>query len=271
MQQKLALILVTILLSACSERSKSASDSAATDNLYAQAVASSQRTDADRSRDAGRRPAAILEFFDIEPGMRILDLFSGGGYYTEMLSFIVGPDGEVVSHTNSAYARFVFDEANQRYADNRLANVTIMMAENNELQLDEGEYDAINELDLPVNEFDAIMMILAYHDIYYVDPENSWPKIDGPLLLAELFSSLKSGGIVAVVDHHAAAGSPRESGGSLHRIDPDIVLDEMQSAGFVLDSKSDILRHMEDDYSLNMSDPKVRGKTDRFVFKFRKP
>ncbi len=88
---------------------------------------------------------------------------------------------------------------------------------------------------------------------------------------AELFSSLKPGGIVAVVDHHAAAGSPRESGGSLHRIDPDIVLDEMQSAGIVLHGKSDILRHMEDDYSLNMSGPKVRGKTHRFVFKSTKP
>ncbi len=76
---------------------------------------------------------------------------------------------------------------------------------------------------------------------------------------------------MAVVDHHAAAGSPHESGGSLHRIDPDIVLDEMQSAGFVLNGKSDILRHMEDDYSLNMSDPNVRGKTYRFVFKSTKP
>jgi predicted methyltransferase len=246
------------MTAACSERVENETDAAALGEIYRAAVANSQRTDSDRSRDAGRRPAEVLEFFGIEPGMHVLDMFSGGGYYTELLSYVVGPDGKVVSHTNSAYAQFVGEEAVNRYAGNRLANVEVLLAEN-------------NELDLPRNEFDAVMMILAYHDIYYVDADNGWPKIDGPVLVAELFDSLKPGGIVAVVDHYAAAGSPRETGGSLHRIDPEIVIDEMQSAGFVLDGKSDVLRNMDDDHSLNMSDPKVRGKTDRFVFKFRKP
>jgi predicted methyltransferase len=262
MQHKLFILLFAFMLTACGEPSESESGSdngsASLKAVYEAAVANPQRTDADRGRDAGRRPAAVLEFFGIEPGMQVLDMFSGGGYYSELLSYVVGPDGEVVSHTNSAYARFVGEETTIRYADNRLANVKILLAEN-------------NELDVPAEEFDAVMMVLAYHDIYYADPENGWPKIDGPGLIAELYSSLKPGGIVAVVDHYAAAGSPRETGGSLHRIDPEIVIDEMQSAGFVLDGKSDVLRNMDDDHSLNMSDPKVRGKTDRFVFRFRKP
>jgi len=225
---------------------------------YENAVASPGRTDADRERDAGRKPAEVLEFFGIVPGMSVLDMFSGGGYYTEMLSQIVGQDGRVVAHTNSAYAGFVGEEAINRYANNRLPNVEILLAEN-------------NELELPAAEYDAVMLILAYHDIYYDDAANGWPKIDGPKFLAELKKGLKPGGLLAVVDHYAEAGSPRETGGTLHRIDPQIVIDEIEAEGFVLEGKSEVLRSMDDDYSLAVFDAQVRGKTDRFVLKFRLP
>ena len=75
--------------------------------------------------------------------------------------------------------------------------------------------------------------------------------------------------MLAIVDHYAAAGSPRETGGTLHRIDPQIVIDELEAEGFTLEGKSEVLRNMDDDYSLSMYDPQVRGKTDRFVMKFR--
>jgi predicted methyltransferase len=104
-----------------------------------------------------------------------------------------------------------------------------------------------------------------------VSPENGWPEIDSTKLLAELYRGLKPGGTLAVVDHYAAAGSPHDSGGTLHRIDPAIVRDEIEAAGFIFDSSSEILRNPDDDLSLAMGDPAVRGKTDRFVFKFRKP
>ena len=227
-------------------------------SVYELAVTNKARTDADRERDAGRKPGQVLEFFGIAPGMTVLDMFSGGGYYTEMLSYIVGADGKVVAHTNSAYAGFVGDETVTRYADNRLPNVEYILAEN-------------NELDLPVAEFDAVMLILAYHDIYFVDQNNGWPKIDGPKLLAELKKGLKPGGMLAVVDHYAEAGSPRETGGTLHRIDPQIVIGELEAEGFVLEGKSEVLRNMEDDYSKGMFDPEIRGRTDRFVLKFRLP
>lgn len=258
MYSKSTIVLISLLLAACNQTPDNQNSSEELAALHAAAVANPQRTDADRERDAGRKPAAVLDFFAIEPGMTVLDMFSGGGYYTELLSYVVGPQGKVVSHTNSAYANFVGDEAVNRYADDRLPNVEILMAEN-------------NELELPANEFDAIMMVLAYHDIYYVDPNNGWPKIDGPKLVSELYQSLKPGGIVAVVDHYAESGSPRETGGSLHRIDPSIVIEEMQAEGFVLDGKSEALRNMDDDYELNMGDPKVRGRTDRFILRFRKP
>ncbi|MBT8080722.1 MAG: methyltransferase domain-containing protein [Gammaproteobacteria bacterium] len=227
-------------------------------SVYHAAVNHADRSERDIARDAGRKPGEVLGFFGIKPGMTVLDMFSGGGYYTELASRVVGESGRVVSHTNAAYAQFVGDEATNRYADNRLPNVQILMAEN-------------NELDLPAGEFDAVLMILAFHDIFYVDSKNGWPKIDGPMLLAELYQSMKPGAVLGVVDHYAEAGSPRETGGTLHRIDPEIVLADLGKAGFVFDGKSEILRNMDDDYGKNMADPSVRGRTDRFVFRFRKP
>ena len=227
-------------------------------NIHAAAVANAERSASDRERDNGRKPAEVLAFFGIERGMTVLDMFSGGGYYTEILSRVVGPEGTVVAHTNAAYADYVAEETAARYGNNRLPNVEFLTAENNELELAPGT-------------FDAAMMILAYHDIYYVAPNDGWPKIDGPRLVAELHDGLKSGGILAIVDHYASAGSPRETGNTLHRIDPQIVIDELQAGGFVLEARSDVLRNMDDDHSLNMADPAIRGKTDRFVLRFRKP
>lgn len=231
---------------------------AGSSSIYVNAVHHAGRPDADRARDAGRKPAAVMEFLGIAPGMDVLDMFSGGGYYTEMLSNVVGSDGSVIAHSNQAYAQFVGEEVTTRYANDRLPNVKILMAEN-------------AALELPNAAFDAVMMVLAYHDIYYISPENGWPKIDGPALVAELFDALRPGGFVGVVDHYASAGSPPETGNTLHRIDPQIVIDEMQAAGFVLEARSDVLRNMRDDHSLHMGAPEIRGKTDRFVFRFRKP
>jgi len=227
-------------------------------SVYQAAVQNPGRTEADRARDANRKPAEVLEFLGIHSGMRVLDMFSGGGYYTELLSHVVGPEGRVIAHTNKAYVQFVGVEATNRYANNRLPNVDILLAEN-------------NELTLPPEAFDVEMMVLAYHDIYYVDPDNGWPAIDGPRLVETLYDGLKPGGILAVVDHRAAPDSPRETGNTLHRIDPDLVIKELGDAGFVLEASSDVLENPDDDLSLNMADPAVRGRTDRFVMRFRKP
>jgi len=255
MKQTITIIALLGLLAGCGDSEVPVENHSL---VYEQAAANEGRTEADRARDAGRKPAEVLEFFGIQPGMTVLDMYSGGGYYTEMLSHIVGPEGSVIAHTNQAYAGFVGEEATNRYANNRLGNVEILMAENNELAL-------------PNASFDAIMMVLAYHDIYYVDPDNGWPEIDGPRFVETLYNGLRPGGILAVVDHSAAPGSPSETGNTLHRIDPDIVTAELEAAGFVLEAKSDVLRNMDDDHSVNMGAPEVRGKTDRFVFRFRKP
>lgn len=263
MKKIVASLVLAFATVACSQQgsepSAGSADSSHVDpSVYAAAVANTSRPEADLVRDAGRKPADVLGFFGIAPGMSVLDLFSGGGYYAEILSQVVGPEGHIVAHSNSAYLNYVGDEFKARHADNRLANVDVLMAENNELELD-------------ADQFDAILMVLSYHDTYWVDPENGWPKINVPQLHAELFDSLKPGGTLGIVDHYAEAGSPRETGGTLHRIDPSIVITDLENAGFVLDTKSDLLRNMEDDHSLGVFDPSVRGKTDRFVLRFKKP
>jgi len=263
MKRIVTLLVLAFATLACSQQdsepSAGSADSSHVDpSVYAAAVANASRPEADLARDAGRKPADVLEFFGIAPDMSVLDLFSGGGYYAEILSHVVGPEGHIVAHSNSAYLNFVGDEFKARHADNRLANVDVLMAENNELELD-------------ADQFDATLMVLSYHDTYWVDPENGWPKINVSQLHAEMFDSLKPGGILGVIDHYAEAGSRRETGGTLHRIASGIVIAEHENAGFVLDAKSDLLRNMEDDHSLGVFDPSVRGKTDRFVLRFKKP
>ena len=226
--------------------------------IYEAAVANSARPDADRARDPGRKPAQVLEFIGIVPGMTVLDMFSGGGYYTDILSYLVGDDGKVTAHSNEAYVSFVGDEFEMRYLGGRLPNVEVLMAEN-------------NELSLAADTFDAALLLLSFHDLYYAAPDDGWPAFDVPALVAELYKGLRTGGIVGVVDHYAAAGSPPETGGTTHRIDPRIVIDVMTAAGFVLDGRSDVLRNRADDYEKVVFDPEVQGKTDRFVLRFLKP
>jgi predicted methyltransferase len=264
MKFRITPILFLLVLSACGQKAPPIAENAARselsagDAIYAEALAHPDRRPADHNDDARRKPAEVLAFFGIEPGMTVLDMFSGGGYYSELISYVVGTEGRVVAHSNAAYVNFVGDEFEERHGGGRLANVEVLMAEN-------------NELELPAEVFDAVTLILSYHDIFHVDVENGWPKIDGPKLLAEIYKGMKPGAVLGVVDHSADAGSPRETGNSLHRIDPGIVVSELEIAGFVFDGKSSVLRNMDDDHSKMGFDPEARGNTDRFIFPFRKP
>lgn len=225
---------------------------------YAAAVAAEDRLPGDYDRDAGRKPATVLAFLGAGPGDTVLDLFAGGGYYTELLARVVGPDGRVVTHTNTPYLKYTGEEFIARYQAGRLPNVDIVVADNNRLRLDPGSLD-------------AILVVLAYHDVYHVNPDDGWPPIDKPKLLGELFAGLKPGGVVVVVDHYAAEGSPPETGNTTHRIDPAIVFADFEAAGFRRDGASDALRNPDDDYTKIVFDPSVRGRTDRFLLRFRKP
>ncbi len=222
------------------------------------AVANPDRPASDRVRDKPRQSAAVLRFFHIAPGMRVLDLYSGGGYYAELLSYIVGTNGHVVAHNNTPYLDFAKADLPGRFAPGRLPNVERLLAENNALKL-------------PAARFNAVLMTNVYHDIYFVDEKAGWPRIDGPKLLAEVIQSLKPGGVLGVVDHAAVPGAPPATGGTLHRIDPALLKREILAAGFVLDGESDILINPSDDRTKSAFDPSVQGRTDQVVLRFRKP
>jgi predicted methyltransferase len=200
----------------------------------------------------------VLEFFGIGPGLTVLDLYSGGGYYAEIVARVVGEEGRVVAHNNTPYLKFAEDELARRFADGRLSGVERLTAENNELELTEGR-------------FDAALLILGYHDIYYEDASIGWAPVDGPAFLAEIRSALKPGGVLGVVDHAAAPGAPASAGGTLHRIDPGRLRAEIEAAGFVFDGESKALRNLSDDHTLPAFDPDIRGRTDRVVYRFTRP
>ena len=259
--------ILALILSACGQRpddqqtaAPAAKETAAAPatSIYEDAVANDARPEADRARDAGRKPAEVLAFLGITPGMTVLDMFSGGGYYTEILSYTVGDSGRIIAQTNEAYLQFVGDEFEERYLGGRLGNAQVLMAENNELKLE-------------AESLDAILLVLSFHDLFYAAPEQGWPAIDIAAFLAELYSGLRTGGVVGIIDHYAAEGAPSDTGGTTHRIDAAIVIAMMTEAGFELDAQSDMLRNPDDDYEKVVFDPEVRGKTDRFVMRFRKP
>lgn len=225
----------------------------------AAALASPDRPAADREQDERRRSGDLLAFLGVVPGMRVLDAFSAGGYYTELLARIVGPQGEVIAYNNPPYAKFAEKQIAARYAGNRLPNVRQLTV-------------PLEELDLEPERLDAAIFVMSYHDLYWRPTDGSWPATDPRLMLARLFEALEPGGVVVVQDHVAAAGvDPQSSVGELHRIDPAVVKRDFLDAGFVSDGESGILAHPQDDHTKLVFDDAIRGRTDQFVFRFRKP
>jgi predicted methyltransferase len=273
MSQLLRFVGLSLLLfcAACSERSEPPAPVAASPAAAPAAVAPAgvdyravlgapARLAQDREEDARRKPAEVLAFFGVQRGMVALDLFSGGGYFTELLAAVVGPSGRVVAHNNAAYLSGSLEaELAQRYGDpQRLPNVERLAAEGNALELEPGR-------------FDFVLLSNVYHDVYYADEANGWPAIDGRAMLAELFAGMKPGATLGLIDHAATPGSPAETGGTLHRIDPAVVKRDFAAAGFVFDAESGLLRNPADDFGKDVFDPAVRGRTDRFILRFRRP
>ena len=222
------------------------------------AVMNAERPDEDTARDSQRKPAEILEFFGVEEGQQVLDMYSGGGYYTEILSNVVGESGRVVAYNNNVYAGMTAEQRTTRYADGRLANVEELIGAN-------------NSVELPADSFDVVIFVLSYHDVYYMDGNRGWEKVDREALLGEVFAATKSGGIVGVVEHIAAADTDPEVIAGLHRLDPELIKQDFEAAGFELNAESDILQNADDDLGLIPMLPQNRGRSSRSVLKFVKP
>jgi predicted methyltransferase len=223
------------------------------------AIASPDRPEADRAQDERRKAREFLQFAGIGPGMHVFDAFAASGYYTELLSRIVGPAGAVIAYNNPAYARFAAKGIAARYADNRLPNVQQLTAD-------------VDKFELPARSLDAAIFVMSYHDLYWRPADGSWTPTDSMQMLRKLHAALKLGGVVVVQDHVAAPGSDTAAVvDKLHRIDPDVVRRDFKAAGFALEAESPMLAHPDDDHTKGVFDPAIRGRTDQFVFKFRRP
>jgi predicted methyltransferase len=224
----------------------------------AAAVAGPGRPEAAVAMDAGRRPAEVLRFMGLRRGDRALDLFTGTGYYAEIMGRAVGPTGSVLAWEP---ANFLNDRSRQGLAElrTRTPNVALLVT-------------PADALALPAQAFDFAMINLNYHDTYWQSERFHFPRMDPEAFLRTVFQSLKPGGTMAVVDHVAnAGGDTRAVVEALHRIDPATIRADFERAGFVFVGESNVLRNPQDDHSKNVFDEAIRGHTDRVVYRFRRP
>jgi predicted methyltransferase len=217
------------------------------------AINSPERPAADKALDAGRRPDQILAFYDIKPGMKIADIFAGGGYMTELYARIVGPSGTVYSQNGPFPEKFkkIGDAWEQRLKEPALKNVVKVNK----------PFDAPDLLPVPPDSLDAVIIHLNYHDLVGF-------KLNRDNVNAAVFKALKHGGVYGIVDHSAAAGTGDTQTATLHRIDEDFLIKDVEKAGFKLSGASSALRHPEDDRTWLVF--KHRGQTDRFMLRFTK-
>lgn len=221
------------------------------------AVDSQDRLPKDRSRDANRHYAELLEFFGVRPGMTVIELFAAGGNTAEVLARTVGPTGKVYMQNPQWFYERVGSQkpVEERLANNRLPNV---------VRLDK----PLNDLGLEPESLDGAVAFLVLHDFFWLTP-------DVPDVLADLHKALKPGGWFAVVDHSAPAGTgieqAKDRDNGTHRIEEAYVKKLFEESGFVLAASNDALRNPADDRSKPFFDESFKGKsTDRFVLKFTK-
>jgi predicted methyltransferase len=219
-------------------------------------IAAADRSDDDKALDAGRHPAEMLAFFDIQRGMKVADLMAGFGYTTELLARTVGSEGKVYGQNN----RFVLEKFAEQGWSARLAKPV----NKNVIRVD-------RELDEPfaadVKDLDAVIMVLFYHD-------SVWQKTDRERMNRAIFTALKSGGTYGIIDHSGRDGTGTSEAQTLHRIEEKVVREEVEKVGFKLAGSADFMKNAADTRDWNAS-PRAaadkRGTSDRFVIKFVKP
>ena len=208
--------------------------------------------------DESRKPAAVLRFLGLRRGMSVIDLFGSNKYWAEIMAPVVGPKGHVLVW-----------EPSQFYKPEAKTAFEAFMAKNPNVSIVSTPFEAPS---LPKNSADLVMLNLNYHDTYWQNAKYGIPRMEPSAFLKTVYAAMKPGGVIGLIDHVANPNSDtRATVDKLHRIDPNVIKADFKRAGFQLVGSSNILRNPADDHTLLVFDPKIRGKTDRVIFKFRKP
>ncbi len=221
------------------------------------AIADPRRPAEQVKLDANRSPAASIVFAGVKAGDHLADVMAGNGYFTRILSDVVGGTGHVYAYIpTEQIAHCSPDEYAGMQAighDGSYANVTLLTG-------------SLASFAMP-EKLDLVWMSQSYHDLHnsFLGPANV------PALNKAIFNALKPGGVFLVIDHAAETGSGLRDTETLHRIDPEAMKREIEAAGFVLESQSAVLSNPDDDHRRAVFDPAIRGKTDQVMFRFRKP
>ena len=221
------------------------------------AVTDAGRPDADKERDATRKPAESVAFAGIKKGDKVADLLPGRGYFTRIFSKVVGDSGTVYAVTPPPRPNAPAGAPDPAAAVTEIA----ANAAYKNVKVHKG---SLPELTVP-EPVDVVWTSLNYHDIRNL-PNDGYVAFN-----KSVFTALKPGGTYMVVDHAAAPGSGTRDTSTLHRIDPEIVKKEVTAAGFVFEGAGDFLKNPEDAHDSRVHEETIRGKTDQFILKFRKP
>ncbi|WP_439473030.1 class I SAM-dependent methyltransferase [Brevundimonas sp.] len=220
---------------------------------YAAVLASPIRTDEDRARDAARQTAIILDFTGVRPGWKVADMIIGGGYFTRTFSAAVGPRGHVTAWQPDEFIGFQASYGEALTTADALPNV-------------DGVHSAIGAPAFPAG-LDLVFTAQNYHDLHL----QPFPTDTAATVNAAVFAALKPGGYYVIIDHQAVEGADLSVAHTLHRIDSNTVIQEVEAAGFVFDSAAAALWNDADPRTANVFDPSIRGHTSQFVLRFRKP
>lgn len=221
------------------------------DARISEALAAPERSAQHKERDRNDHPLEVLEFLGVEDGMTALDVVSGGGYWTGILSPAVGPTGKVYRHNppfivERGGADFLAEE---RALVERLGNVEPVHG-------DLGDAGIQNEVDVAITSNN-------FHDMY-----NRGGDEGGVAFLSGIYAALKPGGVLGLIDHE---GLPDGDNAELHRVDPDAVRRTLEATGFVIEAESDLLDNPDDPKNVSVRDPSVAGKTAKILVRARKP
>ena len=221
----------------------------------AAALAHPDRPAEEAADDERRKPAEVLAFAGLETGMAVLELEAGGGYYTEILSRAVGPDGSVIMQHPPGLMGFVGDGIDMRTADDRLANVRVSITN-------------FDELEAADESIDMVTWILGPHELGFAPDGNSLGDIAGSF--SEIARVLKPGGVFLANDHIAPDGSGWDAGDTLHRIEESLVTQMAEEAGLSVADSSDVLKNPDDPLTEGVFSPSIRGQTSQFTVLYRK-